>query len=268
MDIKQEFCSECSDINRKFFWMGPDSAANRCQDVDGEFSQIDAGNGMVFGVDATSFVYTRVGDAWVLFPGRLRHVTVGPAGVWGVGQDMGIYRLAAGGWQNVTGEQLLQLDAGGVGTLWGVDRFGSTHCLRVVRPGPVSTGGSPAFSIQGGQMKYLSCGPQGCWGVSLADDIYHCHSACSSSCLITSWEQVSGKFQMVEVGTDGQVYAVSISNQLYMRSGITPERPTGRGWTNIQIGNLLFRHVTWDLGHLWLLTDNGRVVHCTGTDIS
>ncbi|XP_051901310.1 fish-egg lectin-like [Pristis pectinata] len=242
--------------------------ANRCTDVDGVLKQIDAGNGMVFGVNASGSVYARAGNSWILFPGNLKHVTVGPAGVWGIGQNMDVYQLVAGTWFPVTSERLVQVDAGGERFVAGVDRFGSTLCLSQEELGQVGRNRSLNFRSVGSRMRYLSCGPLGCWGVTLAKDVYYRLNVRPSACLGTSWARVFGKFQMIEVATDGHVFGVSITKQLYMRKGITADKPTGWGWTKVQIGNLRFRHVSWDLGHLWLLRDNGLVVRCSHTDNS
>ncbi|XP_069796167.1 fish-egg lectin-like isoform X2 [Narcine bancroftii] len=235
---------------------------NRCTDVDGVLNQIDAGNGMVFGVNATGSVYTRLGNSWTLLPGNLKHVTVGTAGVWGVGDSLEVYRLVAGSWSPVPAPPLVQVDAGSQRFVSGVDQFGSTHCLGWPLSEP-----SPAWDTVASRLRYVSCGPLGCWGVSLANGVYHRLNVRPRSCIGTSWVRVTGQMLMVEVGTDGRVFGVSITQDLYMRKGLTPEKPIGWGWTKIQIGNLRFKHVSWDLGQLWLLTDSGRIVRCSGSDV-
>uniref|UniRef100_UPI00398E5FCD fish-egg lectin-like n=1 Tax=Pristiophorus japonicus TaxID=55135 RepID=UPI00398E5FCD len=239
----------------------------RCTDIEGTLKQVDAGNGLVFGVNPTGAVYTRLGQAWVRVPGNLKHVTVGPSGVWGVGQRLDIFRLVAGQWSPIFNAQLVQIDAGGAQFVAGVDQFGATLCLEKNELPKAVPNGTVAFRSVGSRMKYYSCGPLGCWGVTLAKDVYYRINVTPSACLGTGWSRIFGKFQMIEVGTDGRVFAISVTKQLYMRKGITSNKPTGWGWTKIQIGNLRFKHASWDMGLLWLVRDDGRIVRCSSQDI-
>ncbi|XP_041032611.1 fish-egg lectin-like [Carcharodon carcharias] len=284
------------------------SNATRCSDVAGTLKQLDAGIGMVFGVNHTGSIYTRVGNSWIQLPGKLKHVTVGPAGIWGVDQDRRIYRLVAGNWVSFFGVtwleegagraegagrgrrggrslsgcdgteanpapsslpdgKLTQLDAGGDQIVAGVDQFGSTFCIGPQELASAVINRSASFSSIGSRMRYYSCGPLGCWGVTLAKDVYYRLNVKPSACIGTSWSRVFGKFQNIEVGSDGRVFGISVTRQLYTRKGVTVNRPTGWGWTKIEIGNLRFNHASWDLGHLWLVRVDGKIVKCSSEDI-
>ncbi|MGH0145876.1 UNVERIFIED_CONTAM: hypothetical protein FKN15_027961 [Acipenser sinensis] len=74
-----------------------------CQEIDGRLTQIDVGNGQVFGVNSGNSIYTRYGNSWVQVPGALKHVTVGPAGVWGVNTENFINKLVGGRWVQIPG---------------------------------------------------------------------------------------------------------------------------------------------------------------------
>ncbi|XP_072409667.1 fish-egg lectin-like isoform X2 [Chiloscyllium punctatum] len=241
--------------------------APRCSDIGGTLKQIDAGIGMVFGVNTTGSVYTRIGDSWVKVPGSFRHVTVGPAGIWGVDPYKKIFRFVGGSWISIFNGELMQLDAGGDQFVAGVDQFGATFCINKREVENAVANRSIPFSSVGSRMRYYSCGPLGCWGVTLAKDVYHRLNVKPTACIGTSWTRVFGKFQNIEVGSDGRVFGISVTKQLYMRKGITAERPTGWGWTKIQIGNLRFNHASWDLGNLWLVRNDGKVVKCSTEDI-
>ncbi|XP_067831565.1 fish-egg lectin-like [Heptranchias perlo] len=243
------------------------SYATSCTDVDGSLKQLDAGIGLVFGVNHTGAVYTRLGDSWIQVPGSLRHVTVGSAGIWGVDQQRTIFRLIAGSWTAISSSHLMQIDAGGDQFVAGVDQFGATLCLNKQEMVNAVQNSTPSFSSVGSRMKYYSCGPQGCWGVTLAKDVYFRVNVNPTNCIGTGWTRIFGKFQMIEVGGDGRVFGISSTKQLYMRKGVTSDKPTGWGWTKIQIGNLRFKHVSWDLGQLWLVTDEAKIVRCSSEDI-
>ncbi|KAL2079562.1 hypothetical protein ACEWY4_025306 [Coilia grayii] len=90
----------------------------RCRNVPVALVQIDAGAGQVFGVDRNNNIYTQYGESWVQVPGRLKQVTVGPAGVWGVNNRGVVFKLVAGHLVFVPGfnfvpTYLKQIDAGG-----------------------------------------------------------------------------------------------------------------------------------------------------------
>ncbi|XP_064795415.1 fish-egg lectin-like [Oncorhynchus masou masou] len=75
--------------------------------------QIDAGLGQVVATDTSQIPYYLVGDKWIRLPGSLKHITVGPAGIWGVNKADSIYKYVAGNWMQAAG-LLKQVDAGGV----------------------------------------------------------------------------------------------------------------------------------------------------------
>ncbi|XP_038669522.1 fish-egg lectin-like [Scyliorhinus canicula] len=243
------------------------NTATRCTDIAGTMKQIDAGIGMVFGVNYTGSVYTRLQDSWIRIPGTLKHITVGPAGVWGVDHKRKIFRMTSGTLNPIFNGELIQLDAGGERILAGVDQFGSTFCINSQDLAAVTDNKSATFNTIGSRMRYYSCGPLGCWGVTLARDVYYRLNVKPSACIGTSWTRVFGKFQNIEVGSDGRVFGISVTKQLYMRKGISVDRPTGWGWTKIQIGNLQFNHASWDLGHLWLVRTDGKIVKCSSDEI-
>jgi hypothetical protein len=60
--------------------------------------QIDAGLGQVVATDTSQTPYYLVGNEWIRLPGSLRHITVGPAGIWGVSNGNLMFKYVAGNW--------------------------------------------------------------------------------------------------------------------------------------------------------------------------
>ncbi|KAH1180581.1 hypothetical protein KIL84_009417 [Mauremys mutica] len=206
------------------------SSAQDCIEIPGSLKQIDASNGQVFGVNSAGNIYTLYGDSWAQVPGSLKHVTVGPAGVWGVNNNDNIYKLVGGSWQQVTG-LLKQIDAGGDMFVAGVSMYDGIYCLS--RPATVSANSDSALPWVNiaGSLKYYSCGLWGCWGVNSADNIYFRFDVTPDSC----------------AGS---------------RDGITKSNPVGTTWTQVASFICNCKHVSYDLGLLWLITDQDKIVKC------
>ncbi|XP_072513105.1 fish-egg lectin-like [Salminus brasiliensis] len=228
--------------------------ALQCSVVPGSLKQIDAGNGQVFGVNSKDEIFTLYSKGWVQVPGSLKHVSVGPAGVWGVDSDNYIFRLQRGDWTVFPG-LLKQVDAGGVTSPAGVNMYDDIYCL----PGDE---GATWISLPG-KLKYYSCGPYSCWGVNSADNIYIMKEVTQTSCGGSlKWEQIPGSLSMVEVSTDGKVYGVNSNGDMYEREGISSSSPSGTKWRQIQLRQRI-KHISYDLGHLWLITSNDSIMDCT-----
>ncbi|CDQ95912.1 unnamed protein product [Oncorhynchus mykiss] len=60
--------------------------------------QIDAGLGQVVATDTSQIPYYLVGDKWIRLPGSMKHITVGPAGIWGINKADSIHKYVAGNW--------------------------------------------------------------------------------------------------------------------------------------------------------------------------
>ncbi len=67
--------------------------------------QIDAGQGQVVARDTSSYVYFLIGAYWqrMTTSVRFRHVSVGPAGLWGSGTTNKVYKYVAGNFLPSTG---------------------------------------------------------------------------------------------------------------------------------------------------------------------
>uniref|UniRef100_A0A8C8FYD0 Uncharacterized protein n=1 Tax=Oncorhynchus tshawytscha TaxID=74940 RepID=A0A8C8FYD0_ONCTS len=190
--------------------------------------QIDAGLGQLVATDTSQISYYLVGDESIRLPGSLKHITVGPAGIWGVNKADSIYKYVAGNWVQAAG-LLKQVDAGGVQFI-----VGRYSILSDSHKGPA--------------VKYYSCGPFGCWAVNKNDDIY------LMNCLNNGWSPIDSKLFVIEVETDG--------SGVNFWDGITASKPEGTGWSNIPM-YMPMKHVTYDLGRLWVISNSGFTMVCT-----
>ncbi|XP_069476433.1 fish-egg lectin-like [Ambystoma mexicanum] len=225
-----------------------------CQSVPGSLVQIDAGSGQVFGVSGGDGIFSLLGGVWSQLPGALTHVTVGPAGVWGVNRHQSIYTWIGASWVQKEGG-LMQIDAGGVQYLVGVNANHDAFCLN-------NTNSTWHWQGIEGRIRYYSCGLFGCWALNSTDDIHFRLGVTPGSCLGTGWQHVPGKLSVIEVGTDGSVYGVTRQGAAFRRDGITELNPTGISWTELQYKCYNFRHVTYDLNLVWLITTEGAIFRC------
>ncbi|XP_069041535.1 fish-egg lectin-like [Lepisosteus oculatus] len=238
------------------------SLALQCRLVAGSLKQIDASVGQVFGVNQNDQIYTLYGDSWTQLPGALKHVTVGPSGVWGVNSNNNIYKLVGANWAQVSG-LLKQIDAGGDQFVAGVNMNDNIYCLGQEPTVGFKGAGSPApWQLLPGALKYYSCGPNGCWGVNAADQIWLMKEVTPKACMGSqSWQLIPGALSMVEVGTDGSVYGVNSVGDVYTRDGISLSNPAGTGWTRLELCGK-GKHVSFDLGHLWVITTDNKILDC------
>ncbi|XP_035262099.1 fish-egg lectin-like [Anguilla anguilla] len=239
------------------------SLAMECREVPGRLKQIDASVGQVFGVNENDNIYTLYGDTWTQLPGALKHVTVGPSGVWGTNRNNLIYKLVGANWVQVGG-LLKQVDAGGDQFVAGANMNDNIYCLGRDPTVEFRNSASPApWNLLPGLLMYYSCGPNGCWGVNSLQDIYLRTGVTPATCSGTgNWQQIAGKLVMVEVGTDGSVYGVNAGGDVYRRDGISASQPAGTGWTQLTMCGK-GKHVSYDLGHLWVITSDYRILDCT-----
>ncbi|XP_038833958.1 fish-egg lectin-like [Salvelinus namaycush] len=222
--------------------------------------QIDAGLGQVVATDTSQVPYYLVGDTWIRLPGSLKHITVGPAGIWGVNKADSIYKYVAGNWVQAAG-LLKQLDAGGEQFIVGANMADTPFCLtRSATVGYKGPGSPIPWTGLPGAVKYYSCGPFGCWAVNKNDDIFL--MSLNQECQNKGWSHIDGKLFMIEVATDGSVFGVNSAGSVFTRDGITASKPEGTGWSNIPM-SMRMSHVTYDLGRLWVVSKSAVTMVCT-----
>ncbi|KAE8594141.1 hypothetical protein XENTR_v10019456 [Xenopus tropicalis] len=227
-----------------------------CVTVPGKLRQLDAGSGEVYGVSDDDKVFFWHSNRWAQIAGNYSHVTVGPAGVWAVNRQNFVYRLQDFAWMHVSG-LLKQIDAGGDTFLAGVNAADNIYCLNQES----IKGTALKYNQIDGKLMYYSCGPLGCWGVNNVYEIYYQKNVIQTSCQGTGSQRLQGSLAMVEVGTDGSVFAVNTQGKVFRREGISPKNPTGTTWEGLDIYDS-FKHVSYDAGFLWLIAENGSVIKC------
>jgi hypothetical protein len=104
-------------------------------------------------------------------------------------------------------------------------------------------------------MSYVSCGGYGCWAsdgknVWFRDGVsqYHCEG--------TTWEQVSGSLNQLEVGDHGEMWGINPTTTLWNRVRVSKDHPTGKGWK--RVGSSGFSHVSVGRPGLFVVTDQGN----------
>ncbi|MGH0172487.1 UNVERIFIED_CONTAM: hypothetical protein FKN15_063470 [Acipenser sinensis] len=173
-----------------------------CQFVDGSLKQVDAGLGLVFGVNDAGAVFMRFGNKWVPMEGNLRHVTVGPAGLWGVNEDFHIFRMVAGKWERVEAldcqeidGRLKQIDASD-GQVFGVNSEDSIY-----------TRYGNGWVRVPGALKHVTVGPAGVWGVNKDNLIYKMVGG--------RWEQAQGLLKQIDAGGDQFIAGVNMLDNIF-----------------------------------------------------
>ncbi|KAI1887239.1 hypothetical protein AGOR_G00187820 [Albula goreensis] len=229
----------------------------RCFLFPGKLKQVDAWQGKVYGIDLDNLPNRLVGKCWSPLDGQMKHITVGPAGVWATDLKNNIYNLEEDNWVQIPGT-LQQVDAGGTGFLTGVKSCHRAFCADI----SVSSKQNLGWTLIPGKLQYYSCGPQTCWGVGEAGEVYVQTGVHAGDC--------AGKFGMVEtkvpmakveVGSNGAVFALSSSGVPYQRVGISEERPLGTGWVRLH-GLEAIRSLSYDRYILWLVNYTGQIRRC------
>uniref|UniRef100_A0A671YUV7 Fish-egg lectin n=1 Tax=Sparus aurata TaxID=8175 RepID=A0A671YUV7_SPAAU len=225
--------------------------------------QIDAGQGKVVATNSYGHVHFLIGSSWYRMSSiRFKHASIGPAGLWATGNSGDkVYKYIAGNFV-ASGGLLRQLDAGGDGQVVGVTSSSSTWCLRSDYASSFKGSGSVSWSNLSRVMKYISCGKYGCWGTDTNNRIFFTQTLSPTTCGNSRWSQISGSAAMVEVGTDGSVFVVNRSGQLYQRLGISSRYRSGTSWRAVSM-RMPVRHVAYDLGNLWVVTTSGLLMKCT-----
>ncbi|MGH0129664.1 UNVERIFIED_CONTAM: hypothetical protein FKN15_065957 [Acipenser sinensis] len=118
------------------------------------------------------------------------------------------------------------------------------------------------WNLLPGALKYYSCGPYSCWGVSADDQIYMMKGVTPEACMGSKeWQQIPGALSMIEVSTDGRVYGVSSDGNVYRRDGVSVDNPAGTDWINLTMC-VKSKHVSYDLGVLWVISKEDNILAC------
>ncbi|XP_059367908.1 fish-egg lectin-like [Carassius carassius] len=236
--------------------------AYNCEVIPGTLKQIDAGLGVVGGVNDDNEVFLFLGTRFERIGSSLKHFTVGPAGELGANSTNNVFKFADGSFKQIPGIQLKQVDAGGDQIIVGVSPVDDVFCLNKDANNVMPSGDAPWVQLTG-KLKYYSCGPNSCWGVNAAGNIVIRRSVTGAACGGSgAFEAVGGALSMVEVASDGNVFGVDLQGNLLQRTGITISNLPGSNWGLISICPNGHKHVTYDLGSLYVICSDGSIRRC------
>ncbi|XP_068442872.1 fish-egg lectin-like [Clinocottus analis] len=224
--------------------------------------QIDAGKGLVVARDRY-YPYFLVGASWYrLSLLRVKHVSVGGAGLWAVDTSSRVHKYVAGYFKQASGLSMHQVDAGGDDQLVGVTTSLYGYCLRSTVASPYRGVGSLSWTSLGRRLKYYSCSVnKGCWGIDTSNRVYYAQSVNANSCSTSGWRYLGGAMTMIEAGEHGRIFGVTTRGRVCERVGITSSKPYGTSWRDISMC-MAIKHVSFDLGKLWAVTTSGLVMTC------
>uniref|UniRef100_A0A668AGV1 Fish-egg lectin-like n=1 Tax=Myripristis murdjan TaxID=586833 RepID=A0A668AGV1_9TELE len=226
-------------------------------------TQVDAGLGQVVARNRYNWGYLLMRSSWYSLPYiRIRHVSVGHAGIWAVDTSFRVYQLQA---QRINFSPTLgflkQVDAGGNVFAVGVSSQSNASCLST--GSILFSGRTDGWTQVRSGLTYYSCGLYGCWGVGTRGQVYVTENVTPSNCTMSGWTHVPGlSLKMVEVGSDGRVFGVTLSGEVYERTGIDSARRQGLRWTQHPMCMSMV-HVSYDLGRLWVVSTSGLMMQCT-----
>ncbi|XP_056317585.1 fish-egg lectin-like [Danio aesculapii] len=233
-----------------------------CTIMNGNLKQIDAGSGSVVGVNDLNQVFVLQDDVFNPVSTSLKHFSVGPAGQLGVDKSNNIFKLMSGRFVNFPG-LLKQVDAGGDQIIAGVNMNDDIFCLNMDANNQWPSSTIPWVTLNG-KLKYYSCGPYSCWGVNSANNIFIMKGVSSNACSGDgTFINIPGLLSMIEVGTDGSVFGVNYEAKLFQRVGVSRSNPAGTDWISMVACPNGHKHVSFDLGVLWVVCVDGSVRKCT-----
>ncbi|KAM3587813.1 uncharacterized protein V6R79_014503 [Siganus canaliculatus] len=211
----------------------------------------------------TAVAVCTIGSSWYRMTSqRFKHVSVGPAGLWATDTSNRVNKYVAGAFRPSSGVSMYQVDAGGDGEVVGIGSSNRAYCLRSTIASLHTGSRSLGWNYLSRVHKYISCGPSlGCWATDTRSRIFHIQRITPTTCGISGVRQIGGAAQIVEVGTDGNVFVVNSRGALYQRLGISSRRPQGTTWRQVPLC-LPVRHVSYDLGTLWVVTTSGTIMKC------
>ncbi|KAL1275914.1 hypothetical protein QQF64_035537, partial [Cirrhinus molitorella] len=184
-----------------------------CEVVPGNLKQIDAGVGIVGGVNDDNEVFLLLGNEFRRINVTMKHFTVGPAGELAVNLSNSVFKFQSGQFSSIP-VTFKQVDAGGDQIIVGVTPLDDIFCLLKDANNVGSASNFPWVQLAG-KLMYYSCGPYSCWGVNAAGNIVIRRGVTGASCVgVGAFDILSGSMSMVEVATDGNVFAVDIQGAL------------------------------------------------------
>lgn len=211
-------------------------------------------------------IFTLLKGKWIQVPGRLKHISSGKAGVWGVNSAGNIYyrtgvsrkNRKGVSWTQIPGK-LKQIDSGPRGVVCGVNAVEDIFCRMQIT---VRTPSGGKWAKVPGKLKYISCGDYGQWGVNKAGQIFFRVGYSRVNPLGWSWKRLPGRLTQIEAGKYGQVWGVNSAGLLFVRTGVSNQRPWGKGWKRVKTRKI-YRHVSIGVGAVFGVSRRGIVYRTT-----
>ena len=194
---------------------------------------------------------------WERLEGKLKHVTVGASGIWGINSGGALYRLDGKSWTQIDPSGWLTVSSGGK-YVWATRtdhsiRRGDGNSWQVVPGGLQQIEASKERNVWGAAQKHIwryngitweradgwlqqvTSGRSGVWGVSHSTVWYRPYTYGDEATIGETWEQVSAYplMKWVASGVD-LVLAIDRSGNLYYRNGINVSQPTGTSWVKVE----------------------------------
>ncbi|XP_056311008.1 fish-egg lectin-like [Danio aesculapii] len=235
--------------------------ALECEVIPGNLKQIDAGIGILGGVNDDNELFLFLGNHFRKINATMKHFTVGPAGELGVNLSNTVLKFQSGQFSSIP-VNFKQVDAGGDQIVVGVTPLNDVFCLNKDANNVGPSGNFPWVQLSG-KLKYYSCGPYSCWGVNSAGNTVIRRSITGASCGGSGiFELIGGSLSMIEVATDGNVFGIDLQGNLLQRTGVSASNPIGSGWLGYLVCPDGHKHVTYDLGRLYVICSDGSIRRC------
>lgn len=164
----------------------------------------------IFGTNAAGGIYYRHGatvshhgQQWQQLEGSLKQIHVEAGGlVWGVNSSDDIYRRTGVSHQNP------------IGSGWEKVEGKLKHVCLAAQPGAAPGN----FTV---------------WGVNSQNNIYM-KSGVTAHSAGGPWQQVEGQLKQIHVDYAGAVIGVNANDDIYRRTGVSPQHPAGTGWQQFE----------------------------------
>ncbi|KAL5262165.1 hypothetical protein ACHWQZ_G007760 [Mnemiopsis leidyi] len=196
---------------------------------------------------------------WERLEGKMKHVSVGALGVWGINSGGTLFRLdgktwtqidpsgwltvSSGGeyiwatrtdhsirkgdgenWQVVSGG-LVQIEASRKNNVWAVNRSNQIYRYNGIN-----------WTMTSGRLQQITSGASGVWGTTSGHVTYYRpYTYGDQETTGGDWQVISVTPPMKWVASgDDLVLAIDRSGNLYYRNGINVSQPTGTSWVKVE----------------------------------
>jgi hypothetical protein len=105
------------------------------------------------------------------------------------------------------------------------------------------------------RLKYISCGPYGCWGINRNNNVYFKTGVSASDALGKKWLKIDDIEQLtqIEAGPGGIAVGLRPDATVVIRTGVTRDLPQGKAWEKLDTSNIPVKHVTVSLDKIYIL---------------